>query len=353
MSRASLRQDQKGIVSFFVVMIIMIVLTLIVLAFAQLVRREQRQTLDQQLKTQAQYAAESGVNDALDWLGDPANQTKLFTWNKECTGAGSFAAVAGLNQDLDPAGVISYSCLLVDPAPAQLKKTAATDSSVSFKLQPQSGTIGQLRVSWQDHAGGADVTCTNGVGSYPGNGNQNCAIGDLRLEIVPFDSPTSRDQLTDNRYIAYAQPGGLGLADWGAGTGRGQGQSVGATCAAGICRLTIGNVPNIGLGYMHVSAIYASSDVTVEAFAGGGSPLPMVGDQVEIDSTGKANDVLHRIKVDAPINTKGNGPAPEYVLQSRLTQCKRFQIPAGTPVWFTGEADFPRCDPLQAAGGAN
>lgn len=68
-----LHSNQAGLVSFMVVTIIMIVLTLIVLAFARLVQREQVQTLDRQLNAQAFYAAESGINDAVRELS--ANPT--------------------------------------------------------------------------------------------------------------------------------------------------------------------------------------------------------------------------------------------------------------------------------------
>src|SRR5260370_15103164 len=58
------RQAEAGIVSIMVTMITMIVISLIVLGFADIARNEQRNSLDDQLSTQAYYAAESGVNDA-------------------------------------------------------------------------------------------------------------------------------------------------------------------------------------------------------------------------------------------------------------------------------------------------
>ena len=57
-------RDQRGIASLIITMVSMVIVTLIVLGFATLSRREQRQSLDRQLSTQAFYAAESGVEDA-------------------------------------------------------------------------------------------------------------------------------------------------------------------------------------------------------------------------------------------------------------------------------------------------
>ena len=59
-----LKQSESGIVSLMMTLVIMLVISLIVIGIAQLSRREQRQALDNQLSTQAFYAAESGVNDA-------------------------------------------------------------------------------------------------------------------------------------------------------------------------------------------------------------------------------------------------------------------------------------------------
>lgn len=356
MKKLRLSKDQKGIVSFFVVMIIMVVLTLIVLAFSQLVRREQRQTLDRQLKSQALYAAESGVNDAIDWINDPDNQDDLFTWNDECDGAGSFIDTAGLTNELDGSGgETSYSCLLVDPAPDALEYSVPVETSATFRLQPDGSSINRLEISWRDGGGGTDVTCTNSVGSYPGNGNQSCTIGNIRIEIVSFAQalptpipPPNRDRLTNDRFIAFAQPGGTGTVGYASGTNRGQGVSVGSSCSGGACRATISSVPNITLGYMRVSAIYRDADISVEAF-NGGDLLSMLGAQVEIDATGKASDVLHRIKVNSPISIDGDGPAPEYALQTRVSQCKRFSIPDADVVLFPGDPDIARCNPFQAA----
>jgi Tfp pilus assembly protein PilX len=363
MRRISLHKSQTGIVSFFVVMIIMIVLTLIVLAFAQLVRREQRQTLDRQLKTQALYASESGVNDAIDWISDPTNQDDLFTWNNECDGPGSFIDVANLNNQLDGAGgVTSYSCLLVDPSPESLEKQVSTTTSATFRLQPESGTIGSLRISWTDEAGGSTISGCSAIGAYTGDGttttSQPCDIGTLRLEVLPFNSPASRNDLINNRYIAYVQPrSGAAPTEvpYGNGDARGQGQSAPANCNAGTCSVEIINIsPAISVGYMRIGSIFRASNVTVEAFSAGNpgasnTPLSMIGSQVEIDATGKANDVLHRIRVNAPVEVAGDGPAPEFALQTRVSQCKRFEIPGAGVVLFPSDPDIPRCNPFQAA----
>jgi Tfp pilus assembly protein PilX len=67
--------NQSGFVSIVVCLIIMVILTLVTIGFSKLMGRAQRQALDRQLSTQAFYAAESGVNDAL--LVYKSDPTKL------------------------------------------------------------------------------------------------------------------------------------------------------------------------------------------------------------------------------------------------------------------------------------
>src|SRR5581483_12189470 len=54
--------SQSGMASFLIVMIMMVVITLIILGFSQVTRRNEREALDRELSSQAFYAAESGVN---------------------------------------------------------------------------------------------------------------------------------------------------------------------------------------------------------------------------------------------------------------------------------------------------
>ena len=75
-------------------MILMIVVGLIVLGFAQISRRNQRQALDRQLSTQAFYAAETGVNDAANLIKTAVQAGTVVAAKPDCTstGGGFYAA---------------------------------------------------------------------------------------------------------------------------------------------------------------------------------------------------------------------------------------------------------------------
>jgi hypothetical protein len=352
--QTNLRKNQSGIVSFMVVTIIMLVLTLIVLAFARLVRREQTQTLDRQLNAQAFYAAESGVNDALDALARPVPPTG---YNNNCGGVGSFTDVAGLNSNLGNG--VSYSCLLVDNSvPNLVVDSVPTGQSVVLPIRPQAGTINELEFVITATSGNTLTGCP-ATGNYPGSWPGGCSIGMLRMELVEFNGTPNRNNLLRNRAVAFIQPssggGGSPAFTWGQSsdsTAYNTGYRHSATCAivAGAPRCTVnltGPGLNIQNGYLRLRSIYRNVGVTVSARTSGG-PVDLVGAQAEVDVTGRVSGVLKRIKVRAPIIPPSTGnPMPEFALHSTETICKRFQV-TGPPANVLGFGIF-----LNSITGAN
>jgi len=337
MRMKKLHKSQAGLVSFVVVTIIMLVLSLIVVAFAKLVRREQRQTLDRQLNSQAFYAAESGVNDAREALSQPGLDLTI-DYTSDCQ-----QFITAANPDLNPVvdGVISYSCLLVDPSPTTLEfGGVAPGQSIAVPLRSKSGVaINTVTISWEDPsipAGTETFTC-GAPGTYPADWPNACQAALMRAELVRFDGGRTRDQLITDRSIAFLYPGdtsqnfGFGAAS-GLGIGGaaddGQGLVREARCAQGTtprdCTITISGL-NAANAYLRLRTIYRQSDITVSAIDINGNDVELMGAQAEIDATGKANDILKRIKVRAPY-AGGIVPFPEFALQSTNTQCKRFEI---------------------------
>src|SRR5580698_3119973 len=97
--------NQTGLASFLVTLIMMIIISLVVLGFAQIARHEQREALDNQLSSAAYYAAESGVNDAVNAI---QNDNYL---GLNPTGKSTCAPDAILNNN-NLGNNSSYSCLL-------------------------------------------------------------------------------------------------------------------------------------------------------------------------------------------------------------------------------------------------
>src|SRR5688572_5036935 len=117
---AKLHKQESGLVSIVVTTIIMLVLTLVVIGFARLSQREQRQALDRQISTQAFYAAETAVNDARDKLKTASAAVLGDEYMDDCD---EFSTAVGLTGQrvIDAAAGVSYSCLMVDPSPTSLE----------------------------------------------------------------------------------------------------------------------------------------------------------------------------------------------------------------------------------------
>lgn len=356
----SISKNESGLVSFLVVMVIMIVLSLIVMSYSRIVRKEQLQTVDRQLNTQALYAAESAVNDAMEAIN--SNPLLLNSEYDKCEGSGSFVDAAGLTSDRNLGDGVSYSCLLVDTSPLQLEFPGVnTQKSTTTILRGEGGTpITRLEISWDSESAGATNVsgCLTPAGRFPSSLSANCEIGALRFELVPFNGAVDRASMIDNRAIGILQPSGTSGFD-----NRAMGQFVGAynqglpfqvRCTGSgprYCSFTITGM-SIQSGYLNLRSIYRNTPVTIRAF-NGSNRIGLIDSQVVVDVTGSASGVVKRIQQHRQIKpTNDKGVASDFALQSTKTICKRFiywpgaASPAlgGVPA---GPNDSDYCDPLE------
>lgn len=326
----TLQQNQSGLVSFMVVSVLMLVLTLIVVSYARIVSREQIQTLDRQLNAQALYAAESGVNDAAKHLADDPG----FESSDNCADpTENFITKAGLTNVLDDG--VSYECIIVNKKVQQLKfPGVSTSRSVATRLKPSSGSLEKLTISWESPIEDetVDLSSCPGAGDFPQN-LTGCDLGMVRFELVDFGGPRTIMDLMEKRWIGILQPSISGLpggeVTHGEFTGDKQGTPVLARCSAGKCSVTITGL-SMGDGYLRLRSIYKDTPVTITGKNSSGEDVYFVGSQVEIDVTGRAGGVVKRIKVNKQIGDQFEGvPAPEFAIQTNKTICKGFTFVPG------------------------
>lgn len=334
MSGIRIYKNQSGIVSIIVAIVLLTIITLIGTSFALLSRREQRQVLDRQLSTQAFYAAESGVNDAVQavkgGLTNATNCSDINNLNPE-------------GPNLNLGSKLAYTCVLVNNKPTSLEfAPITTDSSKIIKIQAGQ-TIGRVRISWEDNEGGsnfANSTISDFLlpqKSYNENNPDSFAnsVGILQATLIPIKSTISRSDLISGSQTVFLYPkgasaaGGVGIVPYSSDN---QGKFVNAQCNSGNrsvdfprhCNVDINSLFSASTGtyYLRLKSIYRNSRVTVQAFAPGSStPLSLTNSQVVIDSTGKANDVLRRIQVRVPIGTEYD--IPEAALETTDDICKK------------------------------
>lgn len=348
----SLKKDQRGLAAITITVFILIVLTLVVLAFSQVARREQRQSLDRELVTAAFYVAESGINDATNYVRDPANTAALEAMNfekKRCQDA------PALNPSLDQGGIFRESCVLFDRAPEILEYGSIDDyRGELLSLQTLNGSPPRnITIEWHDTNGGADFTgcASGGLINFPNKDDydNNCDASMLKVILMPVTNDSiSRERLVDDSFTVYLRPvnGPTGSAvgySRHVGGADNQGLVVPANCTSGKCRATITNIlPSNGL-YLRISSIYNPSAVSIAGTYSDGASVRFTEAQVKIDSTGKANDVLKRIQVRVPLYEKYE--TPPYALEAMNGICKRLDVwPANGPT--PGGADNNDCGGL-------
>ncbi|MCX6727492.1 MAG: pilus assembly PilX N-terminal domain-containing protein [Candidatus Saccharibacteria bacterium] len=325
--KESLQKDEKGIVSIVVTLLIMAILTLIVTGFAQLARREQREALDRQLASQANYAAETGINDARRALLNSA-----FSGQKDDCGPVSRIHELSNNNLGDN---VSYSCLLINQKLKNTLSNVSTDKSTVEELHAVSSTptpltnLDQVLISWKSVDGSSGIP--SNFGQFPASGSWGPNIGILRLDIIPYN-PTNFNSigLKQAAYTVFLYPSSVGTTPSYSSALRDQGQVIKAQCTGGLCKMSITGLTSVDY-IVRLKSIYKDSTVSICAGTCDGTIL-FKGSQTEIDSTGKAGDVLKRLKVRIPKNPGNAKKTPaDFTLDSSESICKESKV---TPTTF-------------------
>lgn len=320
------KHNQQGIVSIMVTIILMMVISLIVISFARTSRREQRDSLDRQLSTNAFYAAESGVNAAKKAIAGDATLLNS-EYMSSCNGAGSFANKASISMPGDVGstnGNVKYTCLFVDPTVATIEH-GLTDEPYSFPIKKAVASdpaMGSVELYWDGGTPSNKAQYTNcpAVGSNPQDWPSTCSSGVLRLELT--DSAH-----LDKSWVYFIYPGNnVSNINFNSNDPTATGGTYEAKCGANDtprqCHVRVNGLGN-GLGkvvYARVSGLYGNYQLTVTPT---GSGLEFAGAQVMIDSNGKAEDVQRRIQVRYNLNDFGG---PLGVIQAGAAACKVFSI---------------------------
>ncbi len=334
------QQNQAGMVAIMVTLILMIVISLIVLGFAQISRRNQRQSLDRQLSTQAFYAAETGVNDAAELIKTAVGNGTAVAAKPDCasTGGGFYT----LTPVIDAASDVEYTCLTVDPTPATLVYSSVGTTGTVVPLIAESGTISKVTLTWQSKDSGSTPAnnCPASVNSvFSAVLPWTCGYGVLRFDLVPTAGSLSFAGLqsaTMTSFLVPLRPGSVGSANPIAYTTGGGNNKLGVVCSNTDCSYSITFAAPQSQYYMRVSSLYKDVSLQITASDGSGSAVSIQGAQAVIDSTGKAQDVLRRIQVRVPLAGSSSNLLSDYAIQSNEAVCKRFSVMDG---FFSSDAN--------------
>lgn len=336
-----LRKDQEGMVSIIVTMIIMVLLGLIVLGFAQLSRREQRQSLDRQLAVQAQYAAESGINQAADYVR--SNPTTNWA-DCDDSEAESFSSV--LKDD------IQFTCVLVDNSLDSLVYQGSAGDSSVFPIKPELGNLSTINIAWTDDTDiSRDYSRCVSDSSLPPAIAWPCDAAMLQVDLVPVSNSYNTGSLVSDTISFLLKPVNdvSGLNTIPSLPASGDVHNVSCTNGGnpGDCMVRI-PVTNNGRGYYaRIQRHYRAANVVVSSEPG----VNLIEAQAEIDVTARSVDVLKRLTARVSIN-QSNDPSkttiPNSAIHTGQSLCKRLAIVPGSPGTTRIDDDpynDPACDP--------
>jgi Tfp pilus assembly protein PilX len=340
------RLNEAGMASILVTLIMSVVITLIVLGFAQVATREQSNALQNQLSTTAYYAAETGVNDAIniiqknlqtnpsgpasdyakDTCGVPASPSNMYYQ--------LYSGTTSFSSDGSQSGA-TYSCLLVNPTPTEIITTVGTNSQV---IPINTGTaIKAINLTWQSTQSWVANNCSTAADpEFTTTSGWQCELSALRIDLVTVPAGAiNADNLMTNTNEAFIMPFNVATGSCNGDISLGSATCnniYGASCSAGQgCHVNI-LLPNPAAStvyYLEVSAIYGSSNtLAVSGYTNinnpNPQPQPLTDAEFIIDSTGLTHGVSKRIQVAVPILQSTN--IPGYAIQTTDDLCKRFYI---------------------------
>ena len=328
------RYRERGMASFMVTTVLILVISLIVIGFSQVARRNQREALDRQLSTQAFYAAESGINAAVAIIQAKSANGSLPDTKNTCGPDVNYPAV-----QLDGPEV-RVTCLLVDTEVDSLFYTAVTENSPTVVplISADGRPISKITLTWRSKAGGAAPSSNCTGGGFTTRGAWACGQGVLRADLA--EQP---DGATDPAMSTFFNPqlyGGT-LNDMSAPTVDydSKGGLIRGYCVNGTDPRCMASI--VGLDrpvyYMNLRSIYRDSTVSVSGVDAGGNRIDFTG-QVMIDSTARAQDVLRRIQVRVPLSPRESSNLPAYGIETTNSLCKRYAV---EPNYYAADASVP------------
>ena len=148
-----MRKDERGIVSIITVMLLAIVLAITTTSFLRLMLRANRQVVDSTLSSQAYYAAETGLEDAIKVLEDLRNGLPAVLNDTDGTDCKAASSTNVLVTSDNLGNGSYYSCQLIDPKPTLLNKTLQEYESwlVNIQGNDAAGTpidVESIEIEW-------------------------------------------------------------------------------------------------------------------------------------------------------------------------------------------------------------
>lgn len=313
--KTQLKSDQRGLATIVIVMVLMVVITLVVLGFSTIARREQRQALDQQMAQQARYAAESAINDVIaNFRADSAN----FTAMTECDPHQTFD---GASEEIQTTCVLAYSA----PGPLEYDAVPVHTSTLIW-LDPGDTRVDRLFLTWDLPGDDPGECLMTGYDVLPQGLGPN-QIGMLRFDLWSAGTGTfNRDSLINSQFggVLYPRSGGVAQMAYAPNATAVNQPVIFGTCGtapsppvdgAYTAHATIDLPDNNSRYILRVVSVYRPSKLKVIGYETVTGNLVHFRDaQLVVEATARVNDVVQRIQVRVPASTPPRELVPDHAV---------------------------------------
>ena len=372
---------QTAAASIFIVVFTALMVTVVTVGFTQIMIRNHEQSQAADLSQSAYDAALAGVEDAkriLVYYASNCENTTVPAGNcsqvssamsaKKCTTAvasglvpqqkiGTESEVQVGSNELNQ----SYTCLKIQQLSMSYPGTVSPENpSIVLPLQPKGASATTLQLWWfskqdagdkaLDTAGFSDPTAWPLVKAT----DWSATASKLRPPVIraQYIPDGMNDEMETKTQTVFGYPkssGGIGNVDTPRRSKTFRISS--AKCdsdfngSPGVCSITLSLIPSIAdgsVGYVQLSGLYLSGDVTMTAqlLDASGTVIPLRGIPT-VDSTGRAAERLRRVVAQVRVGTIGisNRPQPRAAIDTTGNLCKTFFVTDNPNDYTSGSCD--------------
>ena len=316
------------------------VITLTVIGFSQVARRNQREALDRQLSSQAFYAAESGVNvtkaiianyvNASGFAGMNAKKSCATDYKPTDVNGSNGTAITPLLADASGGTAVGYTCVLVNPLPGSVVYSVTKGGSAVAPLATSSA-FQTLTFQW--NPGTADTGCGGAdPDAFPASDDWTCGFGVLRVDLVATNGNTNLTNADfDSKTVTIfmtplgGHSGAVTVPNYTAN----KAYVASADCSAVTsCKATV-TLPVGGSStyYARMTSMYRDAPNTIITGTTASGAAAFSGSQAIVDVTGKSQDELRRIQVRVALTGTANSSSiPLNAVASTNDICKHFAV---------------------------
>ena len=354
-------ESENGFAAIVISMIILAIIGLLVLGFANTTLSDQKIALDNILSTQAYYNAETGINDVYTYISayqKAGNSLSNLSTSSNCQFQNNpyFSPSQNIIDNNN-----SYSCVLIIPDPYSLEfKPLVQFQGQTFPIESASSTgIQYLNINWQNHNISGNLNfngCESTAGKFRPSSSYDssaCQAPVLQVDLVPMNKLNqSVNNIINNTFDFYLQPvrnSNSSDKNISSITISNNGKVYKAYCVNGSttpnslayhCLNSLKLPAGSQSYYVHVTPFYSNSDMSVSATSSSNNGVPLKGAQVLIDSTGDSSGVLRRLQERVCISAVCDNNSPIGAVISKSSVCKQFITYPGV---FDNQAASPNC----------